>query len=65
MLSDKYCRSQVLVEVPGITPEEFYETAVGNHHVFLPDTPASRTALKVLAWLRSVEFEAVNWGVPA
>jgi len=57
MLSDKYCRSQVLVEAHGLTPEEFYSSAVGNHHVFIPDTPTSRTLLEVFTWLHNISLE--------
>ena len=60
LLSDKYCRTQLLVETPGLTPEKFYSEAVGNHHVFLVDKPSVRKALEIISWWMNWEIQWMN-----
>ena len=59
-LSENYCRTQLIIETPGLTPDKFYGGAVGNHHVFIVDKPLARKALEVICWWKDWELEWRN-----
>jgi len=60
LLGSEYCRTQVLVETPGLTPDKFYMDAVGNHHVFIVDKPGVRESLEFIAWWKGWRITWMN-----
>lgn len=60
LLSDRYCRTQALVEVPGFEPEEFYREALGNHYVFIVNKNELIKSIDIISWWMNWKLEIRN-----
>lgn len=60
LLDQNYCRTQLLIEIRGLNPLNFYRNAFGNHHVLIIDENKVIDYLDFISWWMNWKIEIVN-----